>query len=115
LEHDVLQRGEMGEEVERLEHHPDVPAKPVHIDVRGMHREAVHDKRSSLDRLEAVDRPQQRALARSRWADDDDDLALVNRERDATEHMKGTEVLVDVVELDHGLAGYAVARLGPWT
>ena len=47
---------------------------------------AVDDDRAGLDRLEPVDAAQQRALARAGAADDGDDLARLDRERDAVEH-----------------------------
>ena len=50
---------------------------------------AVDDDAPALDRLEPVDAAQQRALARAGAADDRDDLARLDLERDVVEHGHG--------------------------
>src|SRR6266850_3890822 len=91
-EHDVLGRGEVGEEVEGLKHHPDVAAQLVHVDGRVVDRQSVDDKLSAVDRLQLVDGPDHRALSGARRTDDHDDVALAHAEVDAAEHVKRTKV-----------------------
>src|SRR6266508_2797920 len=62
-QHDVLGRGEVGEQVERLEDHPHVAPKAVHVDAPIVDRHTVDDELAAVDRLELVDRSDHRALA----------------------------------------------------
>ena len=55
-----------------------------------------------VDRLEPVDRPAERRLARAARADHDDDLAAVDGRGDVLQDVQFAEVLVDVVEDDQG-------------
>jgi len=64
------------EKIERLEHHPDIAAQAVHVDVLLVDAQAVNNERAAVDRFEPIDRADHRALAGSRRADDDDDLAF---------------------------------------
>lgn len=87
----------MGEEVEALEHHPDILAHAPH---RGLVRpasallgadgdgHAFDFDLTALNRLEQADATQQGALARAAGADDDDDLARGDLEVDASQHLQ---------------------------
>src|SRR6202030_3355830 len=90
----VLQRGQVFEQVELLEYHTDPRLGPRlrqlpdrsepaagHPLVPDMF--AVDGDLAPIDRLEMVHHAQQGALARSAWPHDDDDLAAVHRQVDA--------------------------------
>ena len=113
-ERDVLEHGLVGEQVERLEDHADVgsaagpaPCLPPAAACRRLR------SLPELDRLEPVDRPAQRRLARAGRADHDDDLAVVNRQVDVLEDVQVTEVLVDLLEHDQRFAGGRGRHLSP--
>ena len=94
----------MREEVVALEDDADLLAQLAQVGRGVVDRLAVEHDPSALDRLEPVDAAQHGALARARAADDGDDLAGLDRERDAVEHGVGAEALDHVVELNerHG-------------
>ena len=90
------QDGLVREQVERLEDHADVGAQPgQRLALRGQ-RLAVEGDRAGVDRLQPVDRPAQRRLARPGRADDHDDLAAVDRQVDVLQDVQLAEVLVDL-------------------
>jgi hypothetical protein len=106
---DVLERGEVREQVERLEHHADLAADGGDVaDVVG-ELDAVDDDLAALVLLEAVDRADEGRLARARRAEDDDHLAGLHREVDAAQHVELVEPLVDV-SADDDVVG---VRIGP--
>ena len=103
----VVQHGQVGEQVELLEHHPGLTADgPDVADVPG-ELDAVDDDAPLVVLLEAVDAADHRRLARTRRADHDDDLALGDLHRDAVERREAAEALDHAVQLDHHLAGAA--------
>ncbi len=101
-ERDVAQRGLVWEQVERLEHHPDLLADLVHV--RLDHRLAVEVYVTRLDLLQPVGTPEQGGLPRARRADDDHHLAFLDCEVDPVKHLRLPEELVDAVELHQGVA-----------
>jgi hypothetical protein len=103
-QHDVLEDGEVGEEVERLEDHPDLAADRG--DVADVVREldAVDDDLAALVLLEPVDRADEGRLAGARGTEDDDDLALLDVHADAAQDVELAEPLVDVAGDDDALA-----------
>src|SRR6478672_3718920 len=103
-ERDVLEDRLVGEEVEALEHHPDLGAQRGEGLALLRQRLAVERDRALVDRLEAVDRAAQRRLARARRADDHDDLAALHGEVDVLEGVELSEVLLHVAQHDEGLA-----------
>jgi hypothetical protein len=107
---DVLERGEVWEEIERLEDHADL--SPDRRDVADVVRElhAIHRDLTALVLLQPVDRADERRLARPRRAEDDDDLAGLDRQVDAAQHMQLPEPLVHVAGDDDVVSG----RIGGW-
>ena len=103
-QHAVVEHGEVGEEVELLEHHPDLAADPR--EVRGVRAELPprEDDASFLVFLEPVDAADQRGLARPGRAADHDALALRDPEVHAAEHLERAEPLAHAVEFDQRLS-----------
>ena len=61
---------------------------------------AVDEDVAAADLLEAGDHPEQRRLAAAGGADEDDELAVVDLEVDAVDHLGGAEALHDLAELE---------------
>jgi hypothetical protein len=102
-EHHVGEHRLVCEQVERLEHHADFGAEPGEFPALRRKRLTGDLDRAGLDGLQAVHRPAQRGLARSRGADDDDDLAASHGEVDVPEDMQCAVVLVDAPHRDQRL------------
>ena len=98
----VVERGELWEEVELLEDDPD--ALPDGGDVHAFARDllTLEEDAPRLDRLEQVDAAEQRALPASARADDTEHLAVFDAQVDAVENDVVAEALVDVLHADHG-------------
>ena len=95
----VLQHGLVREQVEALEHHPDVgPQAGERLALLGQQL-AVDADLALLDGFQPVDRAAQRGLARARGADDDHDLAGVDGEVDVLQHVQVAEPLLHAGEL----------------
>jgi hypothetical protein len=60
--------------------------------------------------LEAIDASQERRLARTRRAEDDDHLALGDLQVHSFEHLEVVEALVQALDADHGLAALCHRR-----
>ncbi len=109
---DVLQRGQMAEQVELLEHHADADAGALVGERARRQRLAVlakaHAAAADLDdagvpAFEMVDAAQQRALARAAGAEQRDDFADPHGEIDAGEHRLLGVGLVQSVDLDRDI------------
>src|SRR5213594_2036713 len=100
-EHDVLLGGEVSEEVETLEHHADLLSDPLPVNVVAIHMDPVDEHAARVRFDQEIDAAQERALARSARADDDESLGFRHVEGDPSEDMKRAEVLVDVLHADH--------------
>ncbi len=83
---DVGQRGHVGEQVERLEHHAHRLPGRIGVDARVADVAAVEQDLAVVDVLEQVDAPQQRRLSRPRRADQHHHLVLADVEVDTVEH-----------------------------
>ncbi len=107
---DVLERGEVREEVEVLKDDADLGAALEHLLLAQLVEFAaallvadqlpVDGHRAGVDRLEVVDGAQQRRLARTARAEDRDDLAGRDREVDAAQHLDAAVALVHAADLD---------------
>ena len=88
-----------------LEHHRDAALGRRHL----VHDPAADPEHAGGDVLEAGDHPQQRGLAAAGGADEDDELAVVDREIDAADDLDPAEMLLDVAEGEtgHGKVRYA--------
>src|SRR5882672_12436994 len=107
---DVLQRGAMREQVEALEHHRD--SRPDRDD-RGriaIHPRAFDKNIAAVIAFQSVDTAQDGGFSRARGTDDADHLALLDRRRDALQHLDLAKTLVNVGELDH----FWPARFSKW-
>jgi hypothetical protein len=107
-EGDVLQRREMREEVEGLEHHPDLFADLPHIGGAVGDLVVVDPDLARGEVLETVDAAEHGALAAARGADDQDDLAGLDAELHVVERDDLPEALAGVDDSDpigrHGAA-----------
>jgi hypothetical protein len=108
---DVLGSGAVREELEVLEHTTDVAAQERDLGALEAVQVTAADDDSALRRLELLeDEPDDRRLPGARGADDEDELALVDREGDPVECDDVRVVdLLHVLEHDHG--GAARLRL----
>ena len=109
-EAEIVQHGQMREEVEALEHHADLGAHPVDLAQVVGQLHAVDDDAAVLVRFEAIDAANERGLARARGPADDDLLALVDGEVDVPQDLEGAEPLADADQLDRRVAGASVER-----
>ena len=98
--HDVLQHGEVGEQVEALEHHADVLAHLVDIGLFVGDHGVVYDDLAAGRLLELVETAEQRGLARTGRSDDADNLALGDGEVDAVENLELVKVLDKISDLN---------------
>ena len=115
-EGEVLLGGEVGEDVEVLEHHADLgpqadqpsafgppePRQPAVL-VGGRYSVPVEDDRAGRRRGDEVHAAQQRALARPARTDDAHDLAALDVEVDTVEHLDRAERLGDRAESEERL------------
>ena len=107
-ERDVVEHGLVREQVERLEHHADLAAQPGQRPALGGQRLAVEEDRAGIDRLQPVDRPAQRGLARTGRADDDHDLTAGDRRFTSRSTCSGPKNLLTDVQHDERLSPDAV-------
>ena len=101
-EREVVERGQLREEVELLE--DDADALPDGGDVDALARDllSLEEDPPGLDRLEQVDAAQERALSAAARPDDAEHLAGLDAQVDAVEDDVVAEALVDVLHADHG-------------
>src|ERR1700745_3280447 len=91
----------MRKQIEALEHHRHLGAD---FDNRGdiaIDFHALDQDLPAVVALEPVDTAQNSGFARTRRADDADDLALLDRGRDALDHRVSPKTLMDVRKYDH--------------
>ena len=91
------------EEVEPLEHHADVLAQAVHVDVVCGQVLAVEPDVTRVGGLQQVDAAEKRRLARAGGADDGNHLARHHVKVDAAQDVVGPEGLLDALDADEGL------------
>ena len=109
---EVAQDGHVGEEVELLEDHADPRAQLVDVGVGVGDLVALDEDLALGGRLQHVDAAQQGRLARSGGADHADDLALLDVEVDALEHLVVAEGLVQGEDVDRRPAAGVAGGLG---
>ena len=100
-QHDVVDHGEVREQVEVLEYHTNLLTHQVDVGLRIGQGVAVDDDLSGGDRLQRVQAPQERALAGARWSDNADHLLRVDVAIDAPEDFIRAELLVQVFDEYH--------------
>lgn len=99
-EREVAQHGHVRIQVELLEHHGAVRTGHLQVVLLG-ERRAIDDDLTAGGLLQVIDAADERRLARPRRSDDDDLLALRDREVDVLEDMQVAEVFVQAVYLNH--------------
>jgi len=111
---DIFQRSHMGEQVEALEHHADVPALTGDVALRIAyqaavaafaiaHGAAVDTNASALDIFEQVDAADKGGLARAGGADQHHHFAPPHLQRDALENLQLAERLLNIQSLNDQL------------
>ena len=101
--HDVLQGGELREELVELEHETQVLVAEVaeFPGVEAAHVDAVHGDAALVGLVEGSDDLEQCGLAGSAGADDAHHLSFVNMQVDALEHLQGAEALGYSFDVNH--------------
>ena len=99
-ERDVAEHVHVREQVERLEDDADSPARRVDVDARGRDLLALDRDCACVDRLEQVDTPQKRRLARPAGADQADDLVRVDGQIDPLSAPRGRRRTCGVLDVD---------------
>ena len=92
----------MGEQVEALEHHADLPAQFAGKPLARSQRDAVNPDHAPFVGFQPVDAADQRGFARSGRTADDDALALADGQIHVPEHLERPEPLADVIKRDNG-------------
>src|SRR3546814_6926004 len=106
----VLQRRQVREQVEVLEHHADLAANLVDLlEIVGQFQ-PVDDDLPPLMLLEPVDAADQRRLARARGAAYDDPFPVMDGQVDVPQDVKLAEPFMDPDQLDHRFVGCGAAR-----
>ena len=104
------ERGQVREQVERLEDHPDLAADGGDVADVVRQLDAVDEDLAALVLLQAVDRPDERRLAGAGRAEDDDHLARPDGQVDAAQDVELAEPLVHVARDDDvGRVGWLAA------
>ena len=119
---EVFQHREVREQVEVLEHHAHAATDAAHfgfghvagasLGVIGHQGLAIDADLALVDELQVVQAAQQRALARTRGADQRHHLALVDAQRHAAQDLQRPEALVQVAGIDHCRGGAGRAGRG---
>ena len=112
--HHVLERRHVPEEVEALEHHPDLRALAADLLVVQLvepvarlpvaDEAPVHPEPAGVDLLQVVDAAEERRLPRARRPEDADDRPGWHLERDPLQHLEPAEALVHALGLHHRLS-----------
>jgi hypothetical protein len=119
---DVLERGQMREQVEALEDHADIDAALQDLALLELVERvailavadqlAVDGDEAFVDAFEMIDRAQQGRLARAGLADDRGDAARPQRQADIVEHLERAEALRDVADADLAAAAPQARQRG---
>ncbi len=113
-QHAVLERRQVREQVELLEHEADAGTQRVHVKAFGVDVTPVDGDVATVDVFEPVERADQRRLARPRWPAHDQDFIFFHALGDPHQRVIVTVILVDVIENDHRslLSGIQCAPTG---
>jgi hypothetical protein len=117
-EGDVVERRQVGEQVELLEHHADLHAQRTErLAVPPAHPRAQLDTRdvdlACIERLQVVEAAQERRLSAARGPDDRDRLALVDLGAHAREDVPLAVSLRELADADHATASSPVDAPAP--
>ena len=99
----VVEHIHVVEQVKALEHHANVFAQLIDIAALGREVLAVEPDVARVRGLEQVEAAQESRLARARGADNGDDLAGVNGQVNALEHLERAEALAQALDADERL------------
>ena len=102
----VVQRAEMREQIEALEHKANAATQLVEFDAvqRCVYVVAIKQQLPGVHVFQAVDGADQGGFARSRWSAQNDHLAFFDFGRDVRKGVVLAVPLVDLVEKNHGAA-----------
>ena len=106
----VVEHIHVVEQVKALEHHADVLAQLVDVAALGREVLAVEPDVARVRGLEQVEAAQEGRLARTRGADDGDDLAGIDGQVDALEYLERAEALAQALDADERLIGLCGGR-----
>lgn len=98
------------EQVKALEHHADVLTQFVNVAALGREVLAMEPDMARVRSLEQVEAAQEGRFARTRGADNGDDLAGVNGQVDALEYLERAEALAQALDADERLIGLCGGR-----
>jgi len=101
---DVVEHGQVREEVELLKNHADFGAHRVDVAGLGVDVDAVNHDQSAGRRLEVVDAAQHSALSRARWADDHQYLAAPDPQTDVVDGAQVLELFDQMLDDDDVVA-----------
>ena len=99
-ERDVVEHGQVREQVELLEHHPGLTAHLLDVADVARELDPVDDDPSAVVLLEPVDAADHRRLPRARRPDHDHDLLARDAQVDVVQRLEVTEELVHAFHLD---------------
>ena len=108
----VLERGQMGEQVEILKDHSraqsnvahGIPEFARHVPVLSANADSVDGDLARGGFFQTVEAAQQGGFARSAAPDDHDHFARVHVERDVAQHMQPPEELMQIADVNNGFA-----------
>src|SRR5262249_43185843 len=103
-EREIALDGEVGKQLEMLEHHADARAQLRQVGLAIADRYAVDRDGAALERLEPVDALDQRRLSRSGRAAPHHHLAFGDLGRAMPQHLERAVGFADIGDLDHGWA-----------
>ena len=104
----VVQHGLVVEKVEALKHHADLLPQGVEVDLEVHEILPVEPDVAGIGFLQQIDAAQQRGLAGAGRADDAHDLAAVDLQVDALEHVEVAEGLFELFDFDDGIVRHSV-------
>ncbi len=106
----VVDHAHVWEQFEILKHHAETRPQAVEIGLGIADRDVVDEDFALLERFEPVHAFNQRGLARSRGAANDDHLALAHLGRAIGQHAKIAVVLTDVAYRNHAATRFCNSR-----
>ncbi len=97
----------MRKQIEVLEDHADVLPQPVYVGGRGMNGRVIDEDLAFLNRLQAIDRANERGFAATARSRDDNDSSGGHVKRHVIQDVKLPVPLVDALGGNHSVLRYA--------
>ena len=98
-DHAVFQGAHIGEEIERLEHHPHAGTEPVFILGTVRHGLALKNDLAATGGFQHIDAAQQRGFSGTGGSDHADDLALLHFKINVLQDLMGAEAFFQMLDL----------------